>query len=455
MKKNQFFLIITIIILIFIFYLIKLENMNISMKFIILVVYTLTLILSYLRKEIMILLFLGCLFLFQYGRIVILPFFYKDIEMTFFYYIKFNLEIDMFVTELLFINLIGIFMGLIIPISSIRKIVEKEEKKKYVIFILIIIFISFYLKFSYEILKILKNYSYGDYYKIGMKSLNKSNLLEKICYNIFLFSIPFGLSLRKLSKKEKIFLIFINLFSLFLIVLRGTRSAFFSGICFTIWYLNKENIIKINIKKLFVIGTFLIVLIIFFENIRNNKRIDNFNIIKISKSVIYNQGTTGTFLCLLKEKPEIFEQNKIPYIFSNIIGFRSTKQDEETYQKIKNSTNVVLANRMSTSLNKDKWLLGNGMGGNYIIEMYDFGGKIGILILSLILTLFFKFVDKNYFYFSWLKRSFLIYIIPKFFLIPRNNYLIYISFVDLIKFIFVYFLILTLENIFIKRRKNE
>lgn len=452
--------IILMLFLIIMYLGLRFENLILPMKFIVLLAYFITILLSYLNNQMITFLFLGSLFLFQYGRIILLPLFGYEVEMTWFHYIKFSLETDIFVTDLLFINLLGIYIGNLISKKNNIKLTLSKEKneniKKKIIFILIFLFLPFYFKFSFEILSTLKNLEYIDYYRIGMSNLNKSNFLEKICYNIYLFTIFFGLSLKKLSKKEKLFFIILNIINTFFTALRGTRAIFLANICFSIWYLSREKIIKLDIKKLIIIGISLFSLIIGLQNFREKKEVisNNSSITKILEKVIRSQGTTGTFLCLLKEKTEIFEKDKIPFIISNLIGLRLKPQNKENSNKIINSNNVVLADKMSVTLNRDKYIEGKGMGGNYIIEMFDLGGKFGIIFLSTILTLFLNFIDRNYNSFSWITRSFFIFIIPKIFLIPRFNYFIYIPIKDLIRFLFVYFLIIVLSEI-LKNKKME
>lgn len=450
------------IIISFIFYFfIHKNNYLILLNILIIYIYINLILLSYLKKYILIFIFLNSLFLFQYGRIVLLPLFNIELVLNWFTYIKVREETATFINSILIINLLGIILGMLIKIKKrSRKYLRKNKIKKNIIFIILTVFAFFYFKENILILKILSKYSYLEYYKLGSGYFYQNNIIEKACYNIFLFTLPFALALEETSKKEKIFLIILNLLDSFIITLRGGRSAFLACICFSIWYLYNQKILKINLKKIISIGMIFFILIVGLENYRNKEKIiKEFSILKITKEVIYSQGTTGTFLALLKEKPEIFEKNKVPYIFSSLIGFRSKQQDEKTYDKIVSSKNVVLANRMSTSLNKKLFLSGAGIGGNYLMEMYLFGGMIGIVFLSALQTMCLNFIDKNYNNFSWLIRSFLIMIIPKIFLVPRNNYLIYIPFIDIAKFFFVYFLIIIstqiLEGVSHAKYKNN
>lgn len=445
MKKfEKIILAFLIVILSIVYIFFKINNLILLMKLTVLLIYILLILVSYLKNQIITFLFLGALFLFQYGRCILLPLFGYEIEMTWFYYTKFSLETDIFVTNLLFINLIGVCIGNLLPIPQIKmkgKLSFESEKK--IIFIFIFLTIAFYFKSSFEIINFLKKISYNDFYKIGVYNINKSNIIEKVCYNIYFFSILFGLSLKNLSKSNKIILILLNIINTFLIALRGTRAIFIAAICFSVWYLIKEKVLKINIKKLFLIGGIIFILIVGLENLRENKKfiLNSFSVSKIVERVLYSQGVTGTYLCLLKEEPQIFKKDKIPFIFSSLIGLRLKSQTKEDYDKIMSSQNVVLAEKISASLNKEMYLDGNGMGGNYIIEMYDFGEKIGILFFSAALIVFFNFIDKNYNNFIWIIRAFLLFLIPKLFLIPRCNYFIYFPFLEIIEFLFVYFLI--------------
>lgn len=453
MKINRIDKIIIFLIYIFIFcrflsiIIYNFEILNI-LRFLLLIIYIFLVIKCYKIKKIILLLFLISLFVFQYGRLIYLPLLKREVMMTWFTKIIPSLDTLFFITDILFFNLLGIVLAekLYNPVKILKNNFIKIDKirNRILIFIVLILFIP-YLKFSIDILKVLRSFKYEDIYKFGIQYFYKKNtmLIEQIFYSIFLTAIPFGLAFQNSSKKNKLFFILMGNIAYFFIFLRGNRGQFITFLFFSFWYLNYFDIVKLNIKKIIIFMIILLIPIIGMSKYRANKKIEriNFSIVKSINDVLYSQGTTGSYLVLLNEKKEIFQQEHIKYIISGISGYRSRKQNIESYEKIMESKNVNLDNKLSSILNKKMFLNGNGMGGNYIIEMYDFGGNIAVFILSFLLTLFFVKIDTSIFNYSFLIKVIFLYYLPKVFFIPRNNYFIHIRMLDICKIIFVYFFV--------------
>lgn len=402
----------------------------------------------YNNKKNLLLLFLVSLFTFQYGRLIYLPLFGKEVEMNWFIKIIPSIETLFFTVDVLFLNLLGIILAenLYKPLKKLKSKLKESDilRNKILIIIVIVLFVP-YLKFSIHILKVLNSFKYEDIYKYGIQYFYKQNtaLIEQICYSIFLTSISFGLAIKNSSKKSKLFFIIMGNIGYFFIFLRGNRGQFITFLFFSFWYLNYFNIIKLSMKRIVIFLVVLLIPIIMVRQYRYNKEIKtiNFSLIKNINDILYSQGTTGSYLVLLNERKDIFEEKHTKYLFSGISGYKAKKQDIDTYNKIIKLKNVNLDHKLSSLLNKELFLRGNGMGGNYIIEMYDFGGKISVFILSFLLSVFLIKIELNIFNYNFLVRSIILYYFPKIFFIPRGNYFISIRLLDLCKIFLVYFLV--------------
>ena len=112
-------------------------------------------------------------------------------------------------------------------------------------------------------------------------------------------------------------------------------------------------------------------------------------------------------------KSEIVGQGPYPYIFQGIFGFKPQSLDTLVM------TNSI-ADKLTYLLNPVAYLKGEGIGSNYIAEMYDLG-YIWIIIISVLLGFMIikyeKYVVKNRFL---LLTSY--YFIPNLFYIPRGSF---------------------------------
>ena len=112
-------------------------------------------------------------------------------------------------------------------------------------------------------------------------------------------------------------------------------------------------------------------------------------------------------------KENIIGQGSYPYIFQGIFGFKP--QSIETLT----ATNSI-ADKLTYFLNPSAYLRGEGIGSNYIAEMYDMGYFWLILIsimLGFIIVKYEKYVVKSRFL---LLTSY--YFIPNLFYIPRGSF---------------------------------
>lgn len=396
-----------------------------------------------LKKNYMIIsLFLITLFTFQYGRMILLPLLCNiEISITWFYNYIFTKSTLYFMYDLLFFNLIGIFLCILYFDDKKIKLEERQEEEDFFRCIKKIIILLFGISFLFFIVNnfiFLKElYTKGNYVEIflTMTSSNSNILIRGIAaifYPLLIILLAFYNNKKPINYILFLFLVIAN----FIFSLKGTRAPFINSIFIVIYFYLK----KINIKNSIIILLTFSILIFFSQfvlNIRLNEKYTNFNFRENIIGFLYSQGTTGTYLGLLKDKPELFSR-KVPYIFSSVVGEKIISQTEKN-DKVLFSGNIGLAYQLSARSNNEMYKKGYGMGGNYIIEMYDFLGKYGIIFLSFLHTYFSLYFFSNINKFNYYVRILLILILENYFLIPRVSYLPFISYLRISYIVIIYF----------------
>ena len=329
--------------------------------------------------------------------------------------------------NLIFLNLTGNYFGILLyntynNFEKKIKIIYRKKIPKWLILLLLFSFIFFLINNMYYISYFKENFTYVDIYKQNIG--NKNNIIIRLLSAIFYPMLIIAFSYFSRNRKVNFILCLLLLVSNFCFSIIGSRSYIIGATFFIIYYLYINFDMKLRIKKLgsiLILGLILIVFSQYFANYRMNEKFQETNYMKILKNFIYEQGITGTFLGLLKDKPELFQRG-IPYILSSITG-ENVFQTKEGYEVAVKSKNINLIVQMSARSNKILFLEGAGMGGNYIIEMYDFLEEKGILFLSFLHTYVSLYLFSNIKKFNFEKRIFLNYILLNgYFLIPRVNF---------------------------------
>lgn len=428
------------------------ENLNVQYyQLLILITYVLAVLYSMKKDFVIITLFLFSLFIFQYGRLVLLPLlFNKEITISWFRYYEFSQETVKFIYKILFYNILGILFGMLLfkstKISKIYKKKELSPKTKQIFFYILIICFVFFIINNFLFLKIF--YSYGGYlnYYLGVE-IPKVNIFIRITSAVFYPLLIILLAYYHENKKDKYLLYFLFFSTNFIFSLKGARSPLFSSV-FILFYLNVKKFKIKNLIVIFCCCSCLIMSLGFFSNIRREEIEKNFGIKERVNEFILSQGITGSFIGLLKDKPELFER-KVPYIFSSILGKKINSREDKN---ILLPGNINLDTQMSARSNYSMFKNGYGMGGNYIIEMYDLGKTFGILILSFIHTYLSLYFFQNLNKFNYYFKVLLFFVLDYYFLIPRASYFPNIFNIKLGYIVFIYLIILIIDKFFKRKR---
>ena len=178
-----------------------------------------------------------------------------------------------------------------------------------------------------------------------------------------------------------------------------------------------------------------------------SKKIFSFDLIKTVYDFLFSQGVSYLVLgYTIDLKNKIVGIGPYPYILQGLFGFQP--QSPETLLQ----TNS-LADKLTYELNPAAYLKGEGIGSNYIAEMYDLG-YFWIILISIILGILIikyeKYVVKNRFL---LLTSY--YFIPNLFYIPRGSFFGEGLFKNMAMLVAVYVVVFSIDFMYrrIERKK--
>ena len=428
MRKNRIILLlihITVIVLVFFLRNVTVfENDLKEMKFLeymlmlvyIYVFFTAKTYLNWLNSY---MIFLYTLFLFNFTRIFLDIINYREFGWaTKFANFYFFYDVRHEIIEVFIIVLLATHLGFILGISNeteeeLNSAINIKNNKMYTD-IGMFLFLLSYPALAYKMfiqLRIILRAGYEAYYTGILKGVEYpfftrgSGTIMTIGFLIFLISIP--------SKKK-----FLTVSSLYLMVklldsFKGARAIFLTQLLFIMWYYTKVYGIKIKLKTMLKLSGFTVIFSQILVSVRS-KQIFSMNLVNSVYNFLFSQGVSYLVLgYTINFKENIIGQGSYPYIFQGIFGFKP--QSIETLT----ATNSI-ADKLTYFLNPSAYLRGEGIGSNYIAEMYDMGYFWLILIsimLGFIIVKYEKYVVKSRFL---LLTSY--YFIPNLFYIPRGSF---------------------------------
>ena len=355
-------------------------------------------------------------------------------SMFFTYNVPFSLEISTFIYNILIINNLGILIGILLIYlkKNIKNISFSKNK-----FLLNILFLFFCLSFGYVFIENIKevknimNVGYVTYYTIKLEKTISYYLIT-----IFNFLIIIFLAFKPIFIKKKLKIV-ICLYIILLLIssFGGSRAIFLIGLIFFIWYLEVLEVFKIKNRHMFIMA-FLIFLYSDYISITrenygshlyNTQKI-NLKIIEMPKNFLESQNNTSKMIGYIKIFPDIIEgenNGKMMFHFLHTFYnsfFRKDLLLEKSYNEKIGKRNSDFS-RISYIVNSNAVKHGHGLGGNYIIEMYELGKELGVFLFSILFVFIIYYLEnmfkKNI---SIYKNIFIILVFQKIFYAPRSYY---------------------------------
>lgn len=299
-------------------------------------------------------------------------------------------------------------------------------------------------------------YLYSKYNSSLPNIISRLSIVSNCAFFIYLSTFPN-------KKKTLVAIIFYGVY-LVLSLLTGERGEIVTGVLLLLIYIiyrqekNKDiNILnKRNIIIIFVISIIMIIFLGMYEDIRQNKKINEIKPLKEITDFFISQGGSIRIITNSIENIEQLKEYNSNYVLGPIINYfdrqNRTKQEE-----------VFDGNNLGATIT---WLIeptyynnGGGMGTQYIAELYVDYGLLGVIIYNIMLGMLLMHcinIERK----SWIFVTFNLLIIKSLMFLPRDFSLSFItasilSVNHIITISFVYILAMLLEQKNLKKNVEQ
>ncbi|MHA8083437.1 O-antigen polysaccharide polymerase Wzy [Aquirufa sp. A-Brett2-15D] len=241
---------------------------------------------------------------------------------------------------------------------------------------------------------------------------------------------------KKIFNRFFIILLCISIFESF----KGGRFSLVSPILYFFWFSTLVYHTNFKLKKL-LIPFILLISLISFLTLNRDKSENSVDVNKVAFSIIASQGrSVQLFSLYLDNKPQVEKYGKYMITSNLLLPYLVIKYPSKIFQS-QNTESVMISNNfkdiITYVLSPDYYLSGGGMGGTYIVELYELG-LLFCIFFSLIFGIFlynFSNLTINSVFFRFISYFLFLYI----FIMPRAEALP--NFLNLIKLVFVYLLL--------------
>lgn len=248
-------------------------------------------------------------------------------------------------------------------------------------------------------------------------------------------------------KKKLTFFIILYIITLVPILISGERGDFIVPIVFYIWYISKFYSVKINIKKLGLVGALILVGSYIVQFTRAGDDIDDSGLMMIPNAFC-SLATSFSLMCYyITYKAQVIA-HPYPFLLDGLIGGLMGVQGQN-YETLEHRASI--GHHLVYTLNPDYYLAGQSTGTSLIAEGYEFG-ILGVIFACFILAAFVKFIDMKVWKSNYMK-VFLLIAIEQILLSPRGT--IFISIYDLIKYSLAIFLCSIVYRFFFYAKINK
>lgn len=366
------------------------------------------------------------------------------------YSINFSNDITKNTILLLFISLVALYIGKnFFELCKKRwnqnrqlKVNKKkvEEKKEKIIYVRQIARIMFFITFSMTFAIVLEQAIFvqqNTYIALYTEFQTQiPSIIHKIAETNFIFLMIYLFTFP--GKKETFIVIAIYMVYLIISVLTGDRAALVIGILiFFIYFIYRERYFKKEryftkkvIAVIVILGIGLIIFLSCYNTLRNNIPIEDFNPFNQFKQFFIDQGGSVNIISYTQYyKDELPDTNSsyafgpfINYIkygtLSRILGFGQEYYDTNTEEMALYGNN--LGATISYLVMPERYLNGEGLGAQYIAEIYVDCSYLGVIIYNLILgflLMWFNNLKKE----NWIGLAFSFNILKSLIYLPRQS----------------------------------
>ena len=386
--------------------------------------------LSNFKKNITLIMFLVCYFIFLLGSYFVYEYFnYSNGVVLFDKYTQKHIYIS------LLVSLIGIVFGYYLLASNkSNKVIESENNSLYEKSSLLLFYLSYVPNIIIEILRVIKTneVGYADLYLNDIVKVPYIIGLFAFGCRFYFFCYLSSLPEKKSSRKPIILFIIYSTLTLF----TGNRSIFVVNLTLIfIYYVFRssdfsEEKFWINKKKLLIIiflAPILLILLDIIGDIRFNNSIFEQKTSSSFYDIFVKQGVSSSVIGFGKVYENILP-NRI-YSFGSVIEklkynpiskilFGYTKYSGNSVERALNGNSF--SHIISYLVLPYGYVRGRGLGTSYIAEAYYDYGYIGIFLYSLLYGFILKQCSK-YINKSYKKRVAMLLLISSLLMIPRSS----------------------------------
>ncbi len=376
------------------------------------------------KKYLPLIFFLISFFTFTMGQYI-----FKNVTNDFMYYLNFNNEIINYTISIQFLALFFTFFGYNYLFSSqcIKKIKIKDFSKKisivkvfeYLITIGLILSLSFSIITNFEKAVYSLKYGYISIYDGSLKSIFPM-FIHRISSYYFIF-YAFYLTLNKNLTYKKIASFFLLLNGV-IVFIYGVRSELMANILFLIFYyiwyhINKNIEVPRKVKKIafvsIILVPFLLIGLNSYNYIRNHIKVPNDNFFNKISAFFAVQGRSINILNYSQLYESILVSGNSQYVFGVFNQELNSKiktitQDTIDFPKIETSKTNLAIEVSRLVLGNNLVEEGNGLGSQYLAELWLEGGIFGIVLYSILLGYimsFFYYYSTKHFLFQYFSFS--------------------------------------------------
>lgn len=305
-----------------------------------------------------------------------------------------------------------------------NKYIEDKELKKISIFILIISIFPCLYK-AYIQISFIRANGYLSAFNGDLERLSYP-FWTAGCFIIF-FAGYFLFLASKPNKREYLIFSILYLFNNFILSLKGARTPFLAALVFVVYWWNNNYGKKVKLKKLIFLGAFVIVFTIGMENVRNGYgdglgKQEEKRGKELLLSVLLEQTTSRAVPLTIIEKD--LKYHEFPFIFSPIADIVLKKIYPSEGQSLVSATKYNDISQVTTMYYSLKMVLfGQGLGGAFLGEMYDFGKEFGVIFLSILIGIIFALTDLHSKKYSNVMVPIYVIFISNFIMLPRSRFL--------------------------------
>lgn len=336
-------------------------------------------------------------------------------------------------------------------------------KTKKIISILFLVFFVITLISKIEIGIRVWNYGYLVIYtnEIPSKIPNIVHYLSQLFPILFFYEI----SVNYKEKKSNL-IILMYIVYLCATLLTGARGEFGIGILMIVYiYIRKQSFdfnlfkyIKKNIKTLFV-SLIVIFITIIFLNFYNSFRVTHelyiINPIQEIKNFFVNQSTSVNVIAYSIEEQEYLSQGKHLYAIGPVLENINSKLVHLGINCDISNYKTSLAKEVSIiALGEQGYASGQGVGSQYIAELYLDYGYIGLIIYSFFIGVLLILINKLMFKNCFISTVSLI-LLQSILYIPRGQALQFINSIVSFNYLFITIFLMVCNWFFIKFEKNN